>query len=228
MRRTRLNLKNKTCILSTKRLFSHQKQLLLDANFEVIESDFIQIEFKPFELKSTTDFLIFTSQNAVKSVVQNQKFIFLKTIKCFCVGQKTKELLEEKGFEVLHFSEYAEELAAYILAHYSKSSFTFFSGNLRRDTLPEAMSKANIVFTEIEVYQTILKPQKINLKTDGILFFSPSAIESYLMDNGITNEICFCIGTTTAEGLKHRTQNIQIAPQPIVDSVIKLAISLMK
>jgi uroporphyrinogen-III synthase len=224
-------LENKINILST-RLLSNQKQRLLEAGFEVAEIDFIVTESISFELKVSSDFLIFTSQNAVKSVIQHQHFSSVKSKKCFCVGQKTKQLLEENEFEVIHFSEYAEELATFILAHCLKNSFTFFSGNLRRDTVPEALTKGNIVFREIGVYQTILKPQKIKVKSDGILFFSPSAVESYLTANTIENEMCFCIGTTTANvlvsELRDKTKNIQIASKPLVEHVIDEVIKYYK
>lgn len=221
-------MENKISILSTRKLLSTQKQFLLDAGFELVEIDFIQTESIPFKSKSSPDFLIFTSQNAVKSVVQNKDLAVLKLKKCFCVGQKTKELLEENDFEVIHFTECAEELATYISVCYSKNYFTFFSGNLRRETLPEALSKNKIIFNEIEVYQTNLKPQKLNLKPDGILFFSPSAIESYLIKNEIKNEICFCIGKTTAEALKDKTNNIKIASQSLVNNVIEEVIKYYK
>lgn len=221
-------MENKISILSTRKLLSNQKQLLLNAGFKLEEVDFIQIQLLPFTVDSVNDFLIFTSQNAVKSVVQNERFSFLKSKKCFCVGIKTKRLLEQNGFEVVRYFEYAEELAAYLLLHFSNTSFTFFTGNLRRDTLPEAFEKGKIIYKEIEVYHTKLSPQKRNHQTNGILFFSPSAIESYLQNNNLINEMCFCIGTTTAEPLVNKTKNIQIAVEPTVESVIEAVIDYYK
>jgi len=208
-------------ILSTKKLLSNQKQYLLNANFSVVEADFIGIKFKKFDLKKDNNFLVFTSQNAVESVMQNTEILEeLKYKKCFCVGEKTKALLEQKGFEVIHFSEYASELASIICNQYQKSSFTFFSGNLRKDILPDAMQLAQISFDEIGVYRTVLKPIEIALKPDGILFFSPSAIESYLKKNTITDEVCFCIGATTAAALEGITTKRIIANNPSVENVI--------
>lgn len=89
---------------------------------------------------------------------------------------------------------------------------------MRRDTIPNAFQKNNIIFEEIEVYQTVLTPHKMDNQVDGILFFSPSAVQSYVMENAITNEICFCIGTTTAAELT--TNNKVIANQPTVENVI--------
>ena len=65
----------------------------------------------------------------------------------------------------------------------------------------------------------------MNSGADAILFFSPSGIESYLKDNTITDEKCFCIGTTTAEALQEITENIIIAKQQTVENVIVQAIN---
>ena len=56
---------------------------------------------------------------------------------------------------------------------------------------------------------------------EAILFFSPSGIESYLKENTIKKEICFCIGTTTASALEGITKNIKIADQPTIEDVIE-------
>ena len=221
-------MENNISILSTRKLLSNQKQFLLNAGFKVQDEDFIQIQLLTFDITAVNDFLIFTSQNAVKSIVQNENYSFLKSKKCFCVGTKTKRLLEHNGFEVVYYFDYAEELAAHIVLHFSKNSFTFFSGNLRRDTLPDAFSKANIVYKEILVYQTKLTSQKVKHQVNGILFLSPSAIESYLQENSLSNEICFCIGTTTAESLKDKTEHIQIAFEPTIESVLEAVITYYK
>ncbi|MDR6969040.1 uroporphyrinogen-III synthase [Flavobacterium arsenatis] len=223
-------MQNQIRILSTKKLLSNQKQFLLNANFSVVEADFIKTENKPFELKAINHNLIFTSQNAVHSLVENAEELLpkLQEKNVFCVGLKTKALLEENGFNVIAYTGYAADLAEIIALIYSKESFTFFSGNLRRDTLPNYLKEANIKFNEIEVYETHLTPQKINTPVDGILFFSPSAVESYLKDNKIKKETCFCIGNTTAEALEKTTKNIIVANQPTVENTIIQCINKFK
>ncbi|MFY7743477.1 MAG: uroporphyrinogen-III synthase [Flavobacterium sp.] len=205
-------------ILSTKKLKSNQKQFLLNAGFRLVEADFIQIKSHKINIASNYDFLIFTSQNAVLIVLENENHPILKSKISFCVGVKTRQLLEENGFQVEQSFDYAEELVEYLLKYHSDKKFTFFSGNLRRDTIPNAFQKNNIIFEEIEVYQTLLIPHKFDNQLDGILFFSPSAVQSYVKENTITNEICFCIGTTTA--LELATNNKIIAKQPTVENVI--------
>lgn len=213
-------MKTKICVLSTKKLQSNQKQFLLNAGFLVIEADFIKITFVPFQLKTIPTLLLFTSQNAVKSVLQNENAETLKQIPTVCVGSKTKMLLQENGFKVLETQEYAENLAPIIQQKYSSAQIAFFAGNLRRDVLPDAMRKSNISFEEYTVYQNLANPIEIQAKTDALLFFSPSGIHSYLQQNTIENQTCFCIGTTTAATLNGITNNIVIANKQTVENVI--------
>ena len=215
-------------ILSTKKLMSNQRQFLLNAGFSLVEADFISIDFIKTDLKVTNDFLLFTSQNAVNSLLSNENFEDLKEKKCFCVGKKTKVLLDQNGFQVLQAFDYVEELTPFLITNYSQNSFTFFSGNLRQDTLPVALQKEGIIFEEKQVYTTSLTPKKINSQVDGILFFSPSAVQSYLIENNLSNEICFCIGTTTAKEVEKTTKKAVIANQPTVENVIIQSINYFK
>ncbi|RKS01151.1 MULTISPECIES: uroporphyrinogen-III synthase [unclassified Flavobacterium] len=213
-------MENQIRILSTKKLSENQKQLLLSANFAVEEADFINVESKYFDIESVNDFLIFTSQNAVESVLENKKINEIKTRKCFCVGEKTRTLLEQNDFEVIVSSDYASELASIICNQYFKSSFTFFCGNLRRDILPDSLTLAEVIFEEIEVYETVLTPHKADDNLNAVLFFSPSGIQSFLKTNVIRDEICFCIGSTTAKALRNITKKAVIANQPTIESTI--------
>jgi uroporphyrinogen-III synthase len=208
-------------ILSTKELLINQKQFLLNADFSVVEADFIQTKTISFDLKKVHEALIFTSQNAVKAILEHKEAGQLKSKAVFCVGIKTRALLEDNGFKVEAHAGYAEDLAEIIALVYSDNRYTFFSGNLRRDTLPDMLTEAGIIFNEIKVYETVLTPKKIDSKADGILFFSPSAVESYLKDNKVNNETAFCIGETTANAAADSGyKNIIIANQPTVENTI--------
>ena len=208
-------------ILSTKKLTENQKEKLLNGSFSLVEENFIETKIKAFKLENVNQNLIFTSQNAVLSLLQNPNWETLKSKPVFCVGLKTKELLTEKGFDVVAFTGYAADLAEIISLIYAKETYTFFTGNLRRDVLPNTLKKNEITFNEIEVYETNLVSKKISTKVDGILFFSPSAVESYLKLNTIKNELCFCIGESTSEALENKNiHNIIIAEKPLVENVI--------
>ncbi|MCW2117919.1 uroporphyrinogen-III synthase [Flavobacterium sp. 7A] len=210
-------------ILSTKTLSEEQRQVFIDADFDLLEQDFIDIKSNLFQLDKINDNLIFSSQNAVISLMEQSDWEVLKTKTVFCVGIKTKDLLEQNGFTVAVYMDYASELAEIITLIYNKESYTFLSGNLRKETLPEALKNAEITFNEIEVYQTTLAPFKISDQEnfDGIMFFSPSAVESYLSNNKIKKEICFCVGNTTAQALEdNKIKNIIIAEIPTIEDVI--------
>ena len=215
-------------ILSTKTLLSHQKQVLLDAGFTVTEANFIATQNSDFDINRINTNLIFTSQNAVQSVLLHPNCATLKNKNVFCVGIKTKTLLEENGFHVAVYLDYASDLAEIITLIYSTDSYTFFCGNLRQETLPKALKTAQVDFNEIQVYETTLTPQKIKKPVDGILFFSPSAVESYLKENTIKKELCFCIGETTADALPKTVKNIIIAAQPSIEDVIEECIEEYK
>ena len=215
-------------ILSTKTLLNNQREALVNADFNVIEADFIKTKSNPFQLNEINENLIFTSQNAVQSFLLDQKSEALKSKNVFCVGLQTKIMLSENGYNVVAYTGYAEDLAEIITLIYASESYTFFSGNLRRETLPQALKEAKIKFNEIQVYETKLTPQKIKTPVDAILFFSPSGIESYLKENKIKNETCFCIGTTTSSALEGITKNIIIADQPTIEDVIEEVIAEYK
>jgi uroporphyrinogen-III synthase len=216
-------------ILSTKKLSENQKKMLLDHSISLVEENFIETITKEFKLENINQNLIFTSQNSVLSLLQNSNWETLKSKPVFCVGLKTQELLTSKGFNVIAFTGYAADLAEIISLVYAKETYTFFTGNLRRDVLPNTLKENEITFNEIEVYETNLISKKITTKIDGILFFSPSAVESYLKSNTLKDEMCFCIGEATSEALENKNiHNIIIAEKPSVENVINEVIEHYK
>jgi uroporphyrinogen-III synthase len=122
------------------------------------------------------------------------------------VGSKTKSFLEKKGFTVIESADYAEDLIEVIDSKYKGNSFTFFCGNIRKNTIPFYFQQNKIAYNEIVVYETKLKPHQIKKPFDGILFFSPSGVSSFLENNTLENKMCFCIGTTTAKALENNPE----------------------
>lgn len=118
-------MENEIRIVSTKVLSEDQKLPLLSANFSVIDKDFISIKYHDFNFEELNDYLIFTSQNAVESVLLHKDSDRIKTKSILC-RRKNQKLLEQNGFEVILFSDYAAELASAICNQYDKNSFTFF------------------------------------------------------------------------------------------------------
>jgi uroporphyrinogen-III synthase len=218
-------VEEKIGILSTKKLASNQKQYLLNAGFLVIDEDFITTKPISFEIQSLNDILIFTSQNAVQNVLKHKNELIDKP--AICVGEKTKQLLENNGFNVLNSLADANQLIQFFEKEYIGTSVTFFCGKSRLNTIPDFLSKKNIQHEIIEVYETIETPIKIRTKMNGLLFFSPSGVSSFAKENTITNEMCFCIGTTTAKAVEKYSKNIIVANQPSVENVIIQCIKLL-
>src|SRR5690606_22293434 len=113
----------KISLLSTKKLSLQENAIFSTSFFHLLEEDFISIELLDFDWKAETDMLLFTSKNAVLSVLQNEKIALLKQKNCICVGEKTKELLVKNGFKVLDFAHYADDLVPIISEKYKGFSF---------------------------------------------------------------------------------------------------------
>ena len=221
-----------TRILSTKKLSKALKNKLSDAKIKLVEKNFIQTKSISFETPQLNEYLVFTSKEAVKSVLKSD-VKNVHSISCFCVGSKTRNFLEKKGFIVLESADYAEELIQIIASKYKSNTFTFFCGNIRRNTIPAFFQQNKIAYNEIVVYETKLKPHQIKESFDGVLFYSPSGVNSFLENNTLGNKTCFCIGTTTAKALENNPEasghkNIVIASQPTVEHVIDEVIKYYK
>ncbi len=214
-------------ILSTKKLSKALKKKFSDAKIELVEKNFIQTKSISFETPQLNDYLVFTSKQAVKSILKSD-VKNVHSISCLCVGSKTRNFLEKKGFTVIESADYAEDLIQIINSKYKSNSFTFFCGNIRKNTIPNYFQQNKIAYNETIVYETKLKPRQIKEPFDGVLFFSPSGVNSFLEKNSLENRICFCIGTTTAKALENRTKNIVIASQPTVENVITEVIKFYK
>lgn len=211
-------------VLSTKILKPSQKELFLNSGLSLVEYDAIKIEFLDTKIPFEYQNYIFTSKNAVKVFLRQINESQKKKIQTFCVGEKTKALLEDNGLNVVETAEYATALAAIIVKNYKEETFLFLCGNKRRDVLPVTMTENNIQFKELNVYRTILCPKAFHRDFDGILFFSPSGIQSYLSENTIGNSILFCIGETTAAEAQKHSKNIIVANKPTVENVLVQAI----
>ncbi len=211
-------------VLSTKKLSESQRSLLLQAGIALVEYDAIAIGPVNFEVKTKIENAIITSQNTVKALLNKH----IQIENCFCVGVKTKMMLEANGYKVKVMADYGKVLAEIITKEFASEAFTFFCGNLRRDELPGLLKEKHVKFTEIEVYKTILKPKTFERTFDGILLFSPSAVESFTKENSLKNSIAFCIGTTTAAEAEKYTNKIVIATKPTIENVIVQVVKKLK
>lgn len=216
-------------ILSTKKLKFNQRELLLGAGFGLVDYDAISIEYLDFEMPQHIENAIFTSQHGVHAFFGHEEQRSNTTMQhCFCVGSKTKALLEKNGQKVIEMAQNSRELASFITKKYQNESFYYFCGSRRRDELPSLLTSGNVDLIEVKTYQTALKSRKFEQNWDGILFFSPSGVQSFLLENKIDNSNVFCIGGTTAAEAKKHANNVFIANDTSVESVIAKAITTLR
>lgn len=227
--------KNKIEILSTRPV--GEKLIKEAANNDIIidEISFIKteeivdaaIENKIKKLSGQNITAVFTSMNAVNAVT---KFIKNQPAwKIFCIGNTTKELVEEFFGEdtIKGFADNAEQLSKKILENSSIKNVIFFCGDKRRDDLPGNLIKNGIGVDEVIVYKTIETPIALTKQYDGILFFSPSAVQSFFSKNSINeNTKVFAIGSTTANVVNHFTQHpVIIAETSRKENLVQLVIN---
>lgn len=203
-------------LLGTKKLSIYLRDLLIKNQFSLVEHSFIQIKPLSVQIRITNENLIFTSQNAVKIAFSNSKIKpLLEGKKYFCVGEKTKCILEENGQKVTKKAQNSAELAHFLEKNYKNEAFSFLCGKRRRLEIESFFYTNNSNSEVVEIYDTLLTPKTFNSKFDGILFFSPSAVLSFFQTN-LWNPKAhgFCIGKTTASALENYTKNFSIAKEP--------------
>lgn len=222
-----VKLEDYISVLLTKKLAPEKVSAFGVGRFVVYQENFIEIEPLAVEHIKEADYNIITSSSAVESLQKSEDYKKIRQKKVFCVGEKTEEKLRSLGFEVIERTDYARELALKIVSNYSDNSFNFFCGNLRSNEIPKALMENKIEFYQREVYKTKIVPHKIEQKVDAVLFFSPSAVQSYLQCNSLYGKQCFCIGNTTGEFLKKYTQNVFISKKPTIEDTIRRCVEVM-
>jgi uroporphyrinogen-III synthase len=168
--------------------------------------------------------VVFTSMNAVEAVADNLRGR-MPDWKIYCIGTTTGSLVKK------HFgpgaiggtANSALELAALIVNEGEDDEVIFFCGNQRREELPEILKNNHIDVNEIVVYETIPVPHNLRKQYHGILFFSPSAVESFFSNNKAeVSTVLFAIGNTTANAIKKFSNNkVLITEEPGKENLVR-------
>lgn len=215
--------KKEFSVFSTKKLSEIQKRLIPET-VGVEDSDFIKIRFNriaPKVVKNEIENVIITSKNGVEALLNSFVKQELQFKNIYCVGRRTKKLIEQKIGKVTHSEKNAEKLASYLSENIKGEEVTYFCSDLRLDTLPTVLANNGIIVNEIEAYKTMYSPVNVRAQFAGVLFYSPSTVESYLQEN-TTDKIAFCIGESTAKEARKHFENVQVAKLPTVESVLEL------
>lgn len=221
-------------VLSTKKLEPSLVEKAGVDGIDIIEQEAIKVHpilsgekwmeiLEIIEAKKET--VVFTSSNAVHAV---KKYLneYCNPVeinwKIFSLSGKTKEAVEISVLgTIVQTGWYAKELAEKIIADQIKE-VVFFCGDKRREVLPQILRGADVTVQEIVVYETILTPVALNEEVDAVLFFSPSAAQSFFSINQLKKDVvCFAVGQTTAESIQKFTANkIVISDHPAQEQVV--------
>ncbi len=208
---------------------AQQKGITIDVlsfiETEAIQDIEVQQEIEWASVEEAT--VVFTSMNAVDAVISMLDG-FVPEWDIYCMGYKTKQLVANYFGEeaVADVADNASELADKIIENEEPEEVIFFCGNQRRDELPVKLRQHQVSVNEIVVYETIAIEHTIDKIYDGILFFSPSAVESFFSKNKLPEHtVLFAIGNTTAKTIHRFCNNrIMISEQPGKDELIEQAI----
>lgn len=228
---------NSIHILSTRALDESLIQKAASINITVDTENFIETTPLVDEdkaafihtLSTQSVTVLFTSMNAVTAIAP---YVTTNTRwRIYCIGHATKTFSEKylPHAEIAGTAAYAEELAKLIISNKEKQVY-FFCGNIRRDVLPAALAAHQIDCKETVAYTTSLVTKNISRQYDGILFFSPSAVESFFSANQLpATTVVFAIGKTTAEAASGFTSNkIISANETSKEALLQTAIAYFR
>lgn len=193
---------------------------------EPIQSIEVQQEIEQALLRSAT--IIFTSMNAVDAVAL---FITeeVPDWRIYCMGQTTQDLVKKYfgAAAIAATANNAAELAQLVVDEDPDDEVIFFCGDQRRDELPDMLNSNGIEVTEVIVYHTVPTPQVVKKEYNGILFFSPSAVDSFFSKNKTGKQtMLFAIGSTTTAAIrKHTVGSVITSDTPGKERLVEKAIN---
>jgi uroporphyrinogen-III synthase len=209
-------------VLSTKKLEPSLIARAKENGIEIIEQAAIKVD--PILSKENwhqisqlidcnKEFVAFTSSNAVLAVKRYlHEYLNPFEIKwrIFSLSGKTKEALDENAEifgTIVGTADNSKALAEKIVTE-KTDEVIFFCGDKRREELPNILKEAGIKVHEVVVYETVETPVVITDDIDAVLFFSPSAVQSFFSVNQVKNNtVCFAIGQTTAASISNFSDN---------------------
>lgn len=175
---------------------------LTEWGWQISAHDFIRKQINiPEQIgpESIYNNIALTSRTGVEAflVLLNQLHPDRDAYRIFCLGQATQQAVLKGGLRVQATAPNAAALADEILKQSDIHAVTHICGNRRRDELSAKLKSAGVEVLDVVAYRTEMTPIALTRPYDAIVFFSPSAVDSFLSQNTLTDIPCFCIGETT-------------------------------
>jgi uroporphyrinogen-III synthase len=228
-------------LLSTRELSARLRQQVVEADIELQEVDFIHTEVinndtlvqRIKRLATERVPALFTSAHSVRAVAALLEHAGVETPAwTLCTTSGPVRVRAKQAFPGAKQGPKAgsaANLAKEVLAM-KPSRVLLFTGSMRRDELPLTLHKRGVEVVECEVYRTVARPLSLEGQHDGILFFSPAAVESYFAANEPKPyALCFATGEATMTMLKRKAPTLKVyeAGNPSKEAVLQLAIKIL-
>jgi len=221
-------------LVSTKKLSPELLQTLALADLQVVQEDFIRKTIQipeNLDVNSIHSIIVLTSKMGVRAWMEivNKFGLDITRYTIYCLASSTKTLATQNGLPVADVANDAASLADVILKNRTIDRVSFVCGNLRRNELPDKLRFYGVNVHEIKGYKTEFTPTEMLPGYHGVLFFSPSALDSFQVLNKNTKCVAFCLGRTTA----HHAQmvgfsKIQISDRSTPESLVEKVIHFYK
>jgi uroporphyrinogen-III synthase len=203
-------------LLSTRSLSKGVKDEALERGIALLDLDFLKIDYIPNEqvgpaLNVHTDPLVFTSIHGVNGVVLSQAANpeLFSGRPAFSISGRTAQKARLEGFNVLGTGATGRELAHTIIES-GPQKVIYFCGKKHRRELPELLKAAGITCEKIPVYKKTPVAHRVD-GVQGILFFSPSQVDAFLVKNKLKpGQPVFTIGPTTGGYVKSKGHDLVI------------------
>jgi uroporphyrinogen-III synthase len=175
--------------------------------------------------------IILTSRNAVDHffrVCKEIRYTVPDTLKYFCISESTAYYLQKyvvfRKRKIFHGKQTFSELVDLIKKH-KEENFLLPCTDIHKQEITTLLDQNNIKYNKAILYRTVASDLSdlADIKYDMLVFFSPSGIESLLMNfpkfkQDSTKIAAF--GATTATAVKQAGLRLDIhAPQPMFPSM---------
>lgn len=197
-------------ILSTKILDPGARTYALEQGWSLREESFIDIRPLPVpgHPVDVDALVVFTSENGVACSPD------VRPARMACLEGKTVAAARARWplAAIVCTADSGQALAECILRAGGFTRVCFFCAAEHRPELPEALRAAGIDVDAVPVYATVKTPKNIDTPYDAVLFFSPSAVDSFFQHNRLPEgAVCFAIGQTTAKAVAQHSDARTIA-----------------
>lgn len=189
-------------VLITKSLTNKQRAIAHDYQLEVDEVPFIKTTYNyECPIVKPAQAWVVSSIHAAKFIATHyDEFDYFPEV-IYAIGASTASHLDHLQIKIKTPSYASALRLVQLIEKDSIQSAIFFCGNLRKDSIPNALRELD--YQEIQVYKTDFLTPKINMNNyKGVAFFSPSGVQAFSKFNTIKDQVVVAIGTTTKQAVQ--------------------------